>query len=415
MRYWVMVVMLCVFGGVMPVANAEALKIEVIGRNTNLPALLVPNFAQESLLGGSLGALVRQDLARMGRFSVLDSGAFSPATASDIPFQAWRDRGAIAMSVGRVMARDGQFEVEISVLDAARQHVLNSAKYTILPTQSRQLAHQIADFIYETLTKKRGIASTKIAFVNRQNEQYLLQIADWDGANAQTILRSLEPIMSPAWSPDGSRLAYVSFETQKPVVFVHHVSTGQRVAVANFRGSNSAPAWSADGQQLALVLTVDGRSQIYSIPATGGTPTRLVTSSGIDTEPVFAPDGRLFFTSDRAGSPQIYVRTQQGAVTRVTFSGAYNVSPALSPDGSALAFVRRVDGRFRIVLLNRGDERFLSTTHEDESPSFAPNGELLLYVSGGALYTMSLDGQTRTRLSTPSGEISAPAWGRFVQ
>lgn len=416
MRQWLL--SLCFLAGLSaaaPVA-AETLQIEVVGgKQQNRPALAVPSFANEALLASDFSAIIRQDLARTGAFSLLETGDAAPASAANLPAGAWTNQGAVAVTVGQVQSRGAMVDVRFELLDAARKTPLTGGSFSISRAQSRQLAHQIADMIYQQMTGKRGIASTRIAFVNRQAGQFLLQIADWDGGNAQTILRSSEPIISPAWSPDGSRLAYVSFEAKKPVIFVHHLASGSRAAISRFKGSNSAPAWSEDGRFLAVVLTRDGHSQIYRIPADGGEPVRLVHSRAIDTEPTFAPDGRLFFTSDRAGSPQIYVRTPtNGAITRVTYTGAYNVSPTVAPDGSALAWVRREAGRFRVVLLEQGQpERYLSQTSNDESPSFSPNGDMLLYVSDGALFTMSRDGLTRTRLSTPSGEISSPAWGRL--
>jgi TolB protein len=236
-------------------------------------------------------------------------------------------------------------------------------------------------------------------------------------------LASPEPIISPAWSPEGRRLAYVSFETQKAVVWVQDLTTGQRSMLASFRGSNSAPAWSPDGWQLAVALSQDGLTQLYLMPATGGTPQRLTRSNGIDTEPVFAPDGRsVFFVSDRGGGPQVYrVGLDGGNPQRVTFSGAYNISPAVSPDGTHLAYITRQGNGYKLMLqdLNDGTVLPLSDTQDDESPSFAPNGRLIVYASRvqgtDVLMTTTLDGKIKTRLlSISSGaDMREPAWGPY--
>ena len=286
----------------------------------------------------------------------------------------------------------------------------------------RLVAHRIADYIYEKLTGERGVFSTRIAYVTKAGGRYVLWVADADGENAQSALTSAEPIISPAWSPDGSQLAYVSFESRKPVVYVHTIATGQRRLVANFRGSNSAPAWSPDGSQLAVTLSRDGASQLYIIGAQGGgQPRRLMQSAGIDTEPVFTPDGQsIYFVSDRGGSPQIYkVGVQGGEAQRVTFGGSYNISPAISPDGQWLAYIGRVGGAFKLHALElaTGTVRVLSDASDDESPSFAPNSRLLVFATrqGGreALMTTTLDGQVKARLAGQGGDIREPAWGPF--
>jgi TolB protein len=276
--------------------------------------------------------------------------------------------------------------------------------------------------VYEKITGEKGIFSTRIAFVTRQGGRHRLNIADWDGENVVTPLNSPEPIISPSWSRDGGRLAYVSFESRKPVVYVHTLATGQRKAVANFKGSNSAPAWSPDGRTLAVALTIDALSQIYLIPSEGGgQPRRVTTSPSIDTEPVFSPDGAtLYFTSDRGGSPQIYrVPVSGGDASRVTFSGTYNVSPRISPDGQSLAYVSRRDGRFLVVLrdIASGTERVLSDGGREESPSFAPNGRWIMYATQASgrdsLVAASLDGRVKQRLTSNAGDIREPTWGPF--
>src|SRR5690606_36427794 len=266
--------------------------------------------------------------------------------------------------------------------------------------------------------------ATRIAYVTRVGSEYRLEVSDADGANNHIALRSKEPIISPAWSPDGTRLAYVSFENKKPVVYVQNLATRNRVAAANFKGSNSAPAWSPDGTKLAVALSRDGLTQIYSVNADGsGGLQRLTRSMGIDTEPYFSPDGQyLYFTSDRSGGPQIYRLTlASGETQRMTFGSNYNVSPRISPDSRTLAFISRREGRFQLFVqdLTTGQELRLSDSGADESPSFAPNGRYLMHaIDGGnrtAMAVVSVDGRIRYRLSTLEGAIKEPTWGPFMK
>lgn len=343
-----------------------------------------------------------------------------PVEPEEIRYPQWSARGATSIVIGAVTASDGgRYEVRFRLMDVLKQTQLAGYSYTIGAAQTRNTAHRIADVIYEKLLGIPGAFATKITYVVKRGSRYELQVADADGFNEQTILASNEPIISPAWAPDGNRIAYVSFEQKKPVIYVQTLSTSQRRVLANFPGSNSAPAWSPDGRRLAIVLTRDGNSQIYTISADGGTPTRISTGGSIDTEPNFSPDGRwLLFTSDRGGSPQIYrMPANGGPAERMTFTGTYNVSPRYSPDGKSFAFLQREGSRFTIMLQEIATRQVIPLTDGgiDESPSFAPNGRMLLYASiqggRGILAAVSNDGRIKQRVTASSGDVREPAWG----
>ncbi len=402
------------------VANSQ-MRIDVSGVGANQLPIAIANFGGQGKPQPAVDAVIRSDLARSGMFRIIDLA--DPLTeTSTLDLGAFRNQGADSALVGSVnRTANGRLDVRYKLVDTVRQSVLAEESLLAAEGDARLAGHRIADTVYEKLTGIKGIFSTRIAFVTKQGNRYKLNIADWDGQNVQTALNSAEPIISPAWSPDGTRLAYVSFEARKPIVYVHTLATGQRKAVAEFRGSNSAPAWSPDGSQLAVTLTRDGGSQIYLIAATGGESRRLTQSSGIDTEPVFAPDGAsIYFTSDRGGSPQIYrMNVADGSTSRVTFGSTYNVSPRVSPDGALLAYVSRRDGKFFIALKNiaSGTETILTDGGREESPSFAPNGRWVMYSTqaGGGEYLIAVttDGRIKQRLTSNSGDIREPAWGPY--
>jgi TolB protein len=311
--------------------------------------------------------------------------------------------------------------VRFRLWDVVRGQSLAADGFVVVAADLRLAAHRIADMIYEKLTGEKGVFSTRIAYVTKGGNRFNLWVADADGENAQSALASSEPIISPAWSANGRQLAYVSFESRKPVVYVHDVASGSRRLVANFRGSNSAPAWAPDGRTLAVTLTRDGGSQLYTIAATGGEARRLTQSGSIDTEPLYSADGRsIYFVSDRGGAPQIYrMPAGGGDAQRVTFTGSYNISPALSPDGRWLAYISRIGGAFKLQLMElaSGNVQSLTDTSADESPSFAANGRLIIYATrqGGAeaLMTTTLDGKIKARLPGKGGDIREPDWGPF--
>ena len=404
-----------------PFAARAAMEIEVVGGAANRIAIaLLPFAAAQGQPAPALQQIVGDDLKRSGQFSLLDTQGMAPPELALVGIGDWRSKGADAVVAGQVTALPGgRFEVKFRLLDAVKQTQLAGYSYTITAGQWRATAHRIADIIYEKLTGTRGAFASRIAYVQKQGKRYELKVADADGQNPRTVVRSGEPLISPSFSPDGASLAYVSFEDKKPIVYVQSLRDGGRRKAAAFKGSNSAPAWAPDGRRLAVVLTRDQASQIYLINLDGSGLTRLTRGGNIDTEPVFSPDGQtVYFTSDRGGSPQIYrVAASGGEPKRLSFGGSYNVSPTLSPDGRYLAYIGRDGGRFRVVLqdMANGQTRVLTDSARDESPSFAPNSQSVLYatVQGGrgVLGTVSLDGKTRARLSEPGVDAREPDWG----
>jgi TolB protein len=397
-------------------------RVEVAGVGLTQLPVLVPAFTGEGAAPQKIAAIVLADLERSGQFRAVDAAGLTLNEGARPDVAPLRERGADALCAGSITRlADGRWDVRFRLWDIVRLQDLGGHSYAVVTADLRLAAHRIADFIYEKLTGERGVFSTRIAYVTKAGERYNLWVADSDGENAQSALASPEPIISPAWSANGAQLAYVSFESRKPVVYVHEVASGRRRLLANFRGSNSAPAWAPDGRTLVVTLSREGGSQLYTIDAGGGDARRLIESSGIDTEPVFAPDGRsIYFVSDRGGAPQIYrVAATGGSPQRVTFSGNYNISPALSPDGRWLAYISRIGGAFKLHLMELATNTVTSITDTtaDESPSFAPNSRLVMYATrqGGreALMTSTLDGRIKARLAGQGGDIREPDWGPF--
>ena len=408
--------------GLGPAGALAQLRVEITGVGaTQIPVALAP-FRDEAATGVALSAVIRANLERSGAFRVIAvPPGLDERSVPDLP--AFRAQGADALVVGSATRlADGSVDVRVRLWDAVRGVELAGQSSVVLPADLRLAAHRLSDLIHEKLTGERGVFATRIAYVLRTGRRFTLHVTDPDGEGGQVALASPEPIISPAWSPDGRRLAYVSFESQKAVVWVQDVATGTRRVLADFRGSNSAPAWSPDGRRLVVTLSRDGNSQLYLINAEGPpAPERLTSSAAIDTEAVWSPDGAfVYFVSDRGGGPQVYrVPAGGGTVERITFQGDYNISPALSPDGRQLAYVSRQAGAFRLMLLDTagGTPLPLTDTRDDESPSFAPNGRLIVYAtrSGGVdvLMTTTLDGKIKTRLLASGADMREPAWGPF--
>ncbi|HEY8047604.1 MAG TPA: Tol-Pal system beta propeller repeat protein TolB [Ramlibacter sp.] len=411
-------------GGLIAAPAFAQFRVEVTGVGlTQLPIAIAP-FRGQADAPQKVSAIVGADLERSGQFRLVDpAGAQGLDEIARPDLSPWRQKGADSLAVGSMTRlADGRFDVRFRLWDVVKAQDLGGQAQAVTAGDLRRASHRIADYIYEKLTGDKGVFNTRIAYVTKNGSRYNLWVADSDGENAQSALVSSEPIISPAWAPDGERIAYVSFESRKPEVRVHELSTGRRRLIASFPGSNSAPAWAPDGRTLAVTLTRTGNSQLYTIDANGGEPRRLTQSSGIDTEPIYSPDGKaIYFVSDRGGAPQIYrMPASGGSPERVTFSGNYNISPAISPDGRWLAFISRVNGQFKLHVMDLsggGAATAITDTVTDERPSFAPNGKLILYathVNGKeTLMTTTLDGRIKARLAGQGGDIREPDWGPF--
>lgn len=409
---------------ILPIAGPALaqFRVEVSGVGLTQMPIAIATFRGEAQAPQKIGAIVKADLERSGVFRSVDTTGVVADESTRPDLAQWRQKGADSLVTGSITPlADGRFDVRMRLWDVVRAQDLGGQSYAVSAADLRLSAHRISDFIYEKLTGEKGIFSTRIAYVTKAGQRFTLWVADSDGENAQSALASPEPIISPAWSPNGAQLAYVSFESRKPVIYAHDVASGKRRLLANFRGSNSAPAWSPDGRQLVATLSRDGGSQLYAINANGGEPRRLTQSSSIDTEPAFSPDGKyIYFVSDRGGAPQIYRMGASGSnIERVTFNGSYNISPAISPDGRWLAYVSRVGGAFKLQVMElaSGTVTQITDTSADESPSFAPNSRLIVYATRQqgreALMTTTLDGKIKARLSGASGDIREPDWGPF--
>lgn len=409
--------------GLLAGASAQAqLKIEIAGVGSNQIPIAVATFADESVAPSQISAIIRGDLERSGVFKVIDAGTVL-SDSDPVNHGQWKGRGADALVVGSVQKlADGRFEVRYKLHDTVKTTQLSSMTQAAQPKYTRLSAHKIADDIYEKLTGTRGAFATRMAYVNenRGARDYRLEIADADGEAVQVAVRSNEPIISPSWSPDGSKVAYVSFEQKKPVIYVQDLVTGGRKVIVNEKGSNSAPSWSPDGSKLAVALSKDGHTQVYSVNADGSGLRRLSNSNGIDTEPQYSADGQsIYFTSDRSGGPQVYRMSASGGdAKRITFTGAYNISPRVSSDGKTLAWISQRDG-FSLYAMNLASGQEQRLAEGASEPSFSPNGKYIMYATktGGrtSLAVVSVDGRVKQRLTTQAGNIREPNWGPFMK
>lgn len=405
------------------------------GNVSAIPVTVVP-FSHEGAglpPDTDISAVIGADLSRSGQFRALgrqDIVEF-PARPADVKFATWRLLKQDFLVIGRISDADaGALRIEFELFDVAKQTRLLGLAIGARPNDLRGAAHQIADLIYEKILGVRGAFWTRIAYVTAtgigKDTQYALMVADSDGFNPQTVVRSREPLLSPAWSPDGKRLAYVSFERGNSSIYIQELTTGSRQVVAAYRGINGAPAFSPDGSKLALTLSQSGNPEIYVMDIASRRTTQITRHFAIDTEPQWMPDGAtILFTSDRAGKPQIYsVPASGGDATRVSFQGEYNARATIGYQGKTLAMAQGSGNVYRIAVLDRsrggaGDMRLISPGNLDESPSFAPNGSMILYAARegkrGVLFAVSADGRVRQRLVLADGDVREPAWGPFRQ
>lgn len=413
-------------------AMSAALKIEITqGTSSAQPITVVP-FSSAPMVGGlptDIAQIISDDLARSGRFKPLSRADMlnRPSSMAQVNFRNWQALGQDNLVIGNVVAAaNGALTVQFQLFDVYKGEQLIGFSIPAKMASLRGVAHRISDLIYEKLTGQKGAFSTRMAYVtstigiNGQHE-YKIQVADADGFGAKTIVTSSEPLMSPSWSPRGDKLSYVSFEGRRSSIYTQTLSTGQREKLRSFKGINGAPSWSPDGTQLALTLSKDGSADIYIYNVITRSFRRLTRSYAIDTEPDWAPDGRqIIFTSDRGGKPQIYrMSTNGGQAGRVTFEGSYNARASYSPDGKHITMVHRINGEYRIATLDlkTGFTHILTNGQLDESPSYAPNGSMILYSTNDGLKSIlaavSSDGKVRQKLRLQGGEVREPAWSPY--
>ncbi|MBI80185.1 MAG: Tol-Pal system beta propeller repeat protein TolB [Gammaproteobacteria bacterium] len=429
--FYIRVICLLFFGLVFSVESFSQLRIEIRqGVERPIPIAIVP-FSWQSVSNDELFAIhdvIDSDLANSGRFSPLpESNMISrPILPSDVDFDDWRILEVDALVIGRVISSgENQFTIFFQLFDIIRGEQLLAFRLVSDRTSFRAAAHKISDMIYNELTGISGTFNTQVAYISQlsvaENTRYRLIVSDIDGENPQIIADSPEPLMSPSWSPDATKLAYVSFENNRASVYIQNVIEGTRILASDRLGINGAPSFSPDGRHLALALSRDtGNLDIYMLNIAGQVLTRLTRSPSIDTEPTWSPDGQeIYFTSDRSGNPQIYkVDTRLGGnVSRVTFEGAYNARPRVNPSGDQLAVVHRdSNNNYRIALVDimSGLTQVLSGGHLDESPSFSPNGSQIIFATRedglGVLSSVSIDGRIRRKIASVVGDVREPVW-----
>lgn len=404
------------------------LTIEITrGSDQALPIGVVP-FAGSDNMPEDIAQIVQDDLERSGVFEPLERSAMfdRPSQADDVEFGTWRSLDVRYLVVGRAQQTGNGYQLQFDLMDISGQRRMISETVTADANDLRGAAHYISDQIFEAITEIRGAFSTKIAYVTAQgvgdNMQFGLYVADADGRRSQQVLTSDQPIMSPAWSPDGGKLAYVSFESERPAIYLQDVATGQRVQATSFEGINGAPTWSPDGRRIAMSLSKDGQPEIYILDVANRSIERITQSNSIDTEPAWSPDGRsLLFTSDRSGGPQIYQYSLgSGETNRVTFTGNYNARARVSPDGDQLFLIHRSSRGYQVARqdLDGGRLVVLSESTRDESPSVAPNGTMVIFATkegnNAVLSAVSADGRSSFRLPAAQGDVRDPAWSPFL-
>ncbi len=422
---------------ILPEAKGE-LTIEIVGgreEEGGQPIAIAP-FGGMAHPPQDLAGIISNNLARTGRFSPTPSYLLPerPTQSSAVNFASWQSAGIPHLVVGQVEGSSaGGYQISFKLLDTYQGGQILGLSYQATLQTLRQVAHRISDEIYRALTGQRGAFSTQIVYVTIEkrgrDKIYVLNVADADGANPRTMLRSVEPILSPSWSPNGKRIAYVTYDVviapqgyrdKQMAIYTQDVQTGYRERVSIGRGLNAAPAWSPDGSRMALTLSKDGNAEVYIMNLSSRALTRLTYDPAIDTEPTWSPDGQsIAFTSDRSGTPQIYrVSVNGGTPQRITFKGNYNARARFSPDGQKLALLHNgEEGGYKIATyeLNNNDMRVLSRSSFDDSPSFAPNGDMIIYGTGTELSAISSDGRMQQRLGVEMGEVREPSWSPFSE
>ncbi len=400
-------------------------QVDILGVGANQFPIAVQPFEGESESPENLSKIITEDLVRSGVFRIAGAGTTAVALDATPDWNILASQGADADVVGQIVkTADNRFEVKFKLYDVVKKQETDQASYVCPKEDLRLTAHRIADRIYERITGEKGDFATRIAFVRQDGPRsFSIMIADSDGHDPKVALKSRHPIMSIAWAPNGRQIAYTTFETGKPTVWLQNLNTGKRQQVAAFKGNNSAPAFSPDGSTMAVALSKDGGTKIYLMNPDGLNVRPFTSGDSIDTEPVFSPDGKyIYFTSDRGGNPQIYRKALAGGnVERVSFGNAYSVSPTVSPKNNEIAYVVRAGGNFQLVQqdLATGNVTPLSQFGKNESPSYSPNGNMIIFATDeggkGVLSTVSTDGSTRSRLSNLSGDIREPAWGPTIK
>ena len=416
----------------MPSVGRAVMEIEITQAGMNaLPIAIVPfGWNGQSEPPEDVAAIISNDLKGSGRFDPLDRQDLvaQPKSGADVKYANWRLSGVDFLLIGQVQqAGRDTYNIRFQLLDVIQQKHLTGYNLTVRNGRLRQAAHEIADLVYEKILDEAGAFNTQIAYISSEgtgdSRTYRLQVADSDGHNPVAVLTSRRPLMSPSWSPDARRLAYVSFEDrQRSAIYIQDTRDGSRRKLISREGINGAPAWSPDGKRLAAVLSHSGNPEIYVIDADSGQASQITRNAAIDTEPAWVDSQTLVFTSDRSGSPQIYeVPATGGRANRLTFEGRYNASPSVSEDGNTIALVHSEDGLYRIAVIDRptGLMSVITDGSLDESPSFAPNGSMILYASEsggrGVLGAVSVDGSVKQRITLTEGDVREPSWSPRLQ
>ncbi|WP_108444264.1 Tol-Pal system beta propeller repeat protein TolB [Halomonas denitrificans] len=420
---WLAAMLMLVTG----LAQAD-LTIEITrGSDRATPIAVVP-LADGEEMPQDIAQIVADDLERSGYFEPLEREAMfaRPASSDEVRYGEWRALDVRYLVVGRVSREGENYRIEYELMDVSGGSRMLAESVTAGRQGLRDAAHYISDQIFEEITDIRGAFSTRIAYVTStglgDQTQYALHVADADGRNSQQVLASDEPIMSPSWSPDGSKLAYVSFETGRPAIYIQEIASGRRVRATSFEGLNSAPTWSPDGRRLAMSLSKDGQPDIYVMDIGSRNLERVTTGSSIETEPAWSPDGQsLVFTSDRSGGPQIYhLELGSGQAERITFTGNYNARARFAPDGESIFLIHRGSNGYQVARQDLESGRLVALTdsRQDESPSVAPNGTMVIFATqqggNGVLGGVSADGRASFRLPAAQGDVREPAWSPFL-